>query len=106
MQHEAQGQDLGQHLRGEHHHEYNLHLFLQEEFVYFRLKKKLGPSYQLDRHDRLVVVWKLVVEGHDDTVRHDGNDDDPLEGRPIDLELYIFCPEIISSAEISLKFGV
>ena len=66
---------------------------------------KIGSSYQLDRHDRLVVVWKLVVEGHDDTVCHDGYDDDPLEGRPIDLELF-FCPEIISSAEISLKFGV
>ena len=53
--------------------------------------KKFGSSYQLDRHDRLVVVWKLVVEGHDDTVRHDGYDDDPLEGRPIDLELF-FLP--------------
>ena len=56
-----------------------------------QIEKKLGPSYQLDRHDRLVVVWKLVVEGHDDTVCHDGYDDDPLEGRPIDLELF-FLP--------------
>ena len=28
VQHEAQGQDLGQHLGGEHHHENNLHLLL------------------------------------------------------------------------------
>ena len=52
VQHEAQGQDLGQHLRGEHHHEYNLHLFLQEEFVYFSLKKKLDhPTSLIDMID-------------------------------------------------------
>ena len=27
----AEGQDLGEHLRGEHHHEHDLQLFLQED---------------------------------------------------------------------------
>ena len=39
---------------------------------------------QFNRHDGLVVVGQLVVHGHDDTVGHDGDDDDPVEGRPVD----------------------
>ena len=31
MEDKAEGQDLGEHLRGEHHHEHNLQLFLQED---------------------------------------------------------------------------
>ena len=30
------------------------------------------------------MVGELVVQGHNDTVGHDGEDDDPLEGRPVD----------------------
>ena len=31
MQHKAKGKDLGQHFRGENHHEDNLHLFLYQK---------------------------------------------------------------------------
>ena len=40
-------------------------------------------THQFDGHDGLVVVGELVVEGHNDAVGHDGEDDDPLEGRPV-----------------------
>ena len=39
---------------------------------------------QFNGHDGLVVIGQLVVHGHDDTVGHDGDDDDPVEGRPVD----------------------
>ena len=41
-------------------------------------------THQFDGHDGLVVVGELVVQGHDHTVGHDGDDDDPLEGGPVD----------------------
>ena len=41
-------------------------------------------THQLDGHDGLVIVGEFVVHGHDDTVGHDGDDDDPVEGRPVD----------------------
>ena len=44
----------------------------------------MKSTCQLDRHDRLVVVRELVVHGHDYTISHDCDDDDPLEGRPVD----------------------
>ena len=45
---------------------------------------KVLDTCQLYGHDGLVVIWKLVVQSHDNTVGHDGDDDDPLEGRPVD----------------------
>ena len=58
-------------------------------------QKNKELSDQLDRHDRLVVVWKLVVESHDNAVGHDGDDDDPLEGRPIYLEVHKYAQRYI-----------
>ena len=41
-------------------------------------------THQLYRHDGLVIVGQFVVHRHDHAVCHDGDDDDPVEGRPVD----------------------
>ena len=43
-----------------------------------------GKTYQFYGHDGLVIVGQLVVHCHDHAVSHDGDDDDPVEGRPVD----------------------
>ena len=41
-------------------------------------------TYQLNGHDGFVIVGQFVVHCHDHAVCHDGDDDDPVEGRPVD----------------------
>ena len=48
------------------------------------LMLKVWETYQLYGHDGLVIVGQFVIHRHDDTVCHDGDDDDPVEGRPVD----------------------
>ena len=43
-----------------------------------------GKTHQFYGHDGLVIVGQFVIHRHDDTVCHDGDDDDPVEGRPVD----------------------
>ena len=64
VQDEAHGDDLGAHLHGEDPHEDWLQLL------------------QLQGQDGLVVVGNPGVHGHDNTVSHDGDDDQPFEGWP------------------------
>ena len=64
MEDEAHGDDLGAHLHREDAHEDRLELL------------------QLQRQDGLVVARYPGVHGHDHAVAHDGDDDQPLEGRP------------------------
>ena len=66
MEDEAHGYDLGAHLHREDAHEDRLQLL------------------QLQRQDGLVLVGDPGVHGHDDTVGHDGDDDQPFKRRPSD----------------------
>ena len=49
-----------------------------------KLSYPTGKTYQFYGHDGLVVVGEFVVHRHDHAVCHDGDDDDPVEGRPVD----------------------
>ena len=64
MEDEAHGDDLGAHLHSEDAHEDRLELL------------------QLQGQDGLVIARYPGVHGHDHAVAHDGDDDQPLEGRP------------------------
>ena len=66
MEDEAHGDNLGAHLHREDPHEHGLQLL------------------QLQGEDGLVVAGDPRVHGHDDTVAHDGDDNEPLEGGPGD----------------------
>ena len=63
---EAHRDDLGAHLHSEDPHEDGLQLL------------------QLQGEDGFVVAGNPGVHGHDDTVAHDGDNDEPFEGRPGD----------------------
>ena len=64
MKDESHGHDLGAHLHGEDAHEDRL------QFL------------QLEGEDSLVIVRNPAVHAHHHAVGHDGDDDQPLEGRP------------------------
>ena len=66
MEDESHRDNLGAHLNSEDAHEDRLQLL------------------QLQGQDGLVLVGDPGVHGHDDTVGHDGDDDQPFEGRPGD----------------------
>ena len=64
MEDEAHSDYLGAHFHSEDPHEDGFELL------------------QLQGEDGFVVTSNSGVHGHDDTVAHDGDDDEPFEGRP------------------------
>ena len=56
-----------------------LHIFKGRTWIFV-----VRETHQFYGHDGLVIVGQFVVHRHDDTVGHDGDDDDPVEGWPVD----------------------
>ena len=67
--------------------EYHARQHKREHAQYRLLLRSHCPiitTYQLQWHDGLVIVGELIVQRHDNAVGHDGEDDNPLKGRPVD----------------------
>ena len=54
------------------------------DLVVIVVAKRPHLTYHLNGEDGFVPEGQLVVEGHDDAVGNDGDDDGPFEDRPVD----------------------